>query len=251
MKKFLALFLSAAALACVLTGCADRQEPSSSVSSAFSSEGVPVPDQLPALPPEPPVLDWVKDTAVPDFLDADQKALYLRAFSAAQFLLGPSTAIVEDFPLADGSYLDMTGAAPHETVTVDGYEYCIARGRYSRWEDFQAMLDGLFTPEYQKTLLKPEDSPVLFFSSEDGETCYLNGARGSNAFYEAAGQDDEFRSDKQTDDTIQFTLIGHYADFTQDENGKEVMGESYTEEYPMELVRTDRGWRFDLFHIPY
>ena len=91
-------------------------------------------------PLEPPLPDWVKEQPVPEFLDEEQQQLFLHAFCAISFLGGVSTGGVENFPLADGSLPVIENYA---CVELDGWTYVIAQGRYRRWEDFQAMLDGL------------------------------------------------------------------------------------------------------------
>ena len=42
------------------------------------------------------------DQPVPAFLDAEQQALFLRAYSAASFLMGCSTSGVDSYPLDGG-----------------------------------------------------------------------------------------------------------------------------------------------------
>ena len=69
--------------------------------------------------------------------------------------MGCSTSGVDSYPLDGG---DPPELGDYETVTLDsGWTYLVAQGRYARWEDFQAMLDGIFTPAYQEKLLWTEN----------------------------------------------------------------------------------------------
>lgn len=140
------LVLLAAGLALVLGACtapaAEAPTPPAEVTPAST--------EAPA-PAEPPIPDWMADQPAPAFLDAEQQALFLRAYSAASFLMGCSTSGVDSYPLDGG---DPPELGDYETVTLDsGWTYLVAQGRYARWEDFQAMLDGIFTPAYQEELL--------------------------------------------------------------------------------------------------
>ena len=144
------LVLLAAGLALVLGACtapaAEAPTPPAEVTPAST--------EAPA-PAEPPIPDWMADQPVPAFLDAEQQALFLRAYSAASFLMGCSTSGVDSYPLDGG---DPPELGDYETVTLDsGWTYLVAQGRYARWEDFQAMLDGIFTPAYQEKLLWTEN----------------------------------------------------------------------------------------------
>lgn len=99
------LVLLAAGLALVLGACtapaAEAPTPPAEVTPA-STEVTPASTEAPA-PAEPPIPDWMADQPAPAFLDAEQQDLFRRAFAAANFLMGPVKASVEDFPLEDGS----------------------------------------------------------------------------------------------------------------------------------------------------
>lgn len=139
----------------------------------------PTPTPIPAL--EPPLSDSTKAQPVPDFLDTDQQALFLHAFEAANFLMGCETSYVDRFPFDDGSMPDLDHC---QTVELGGDLYVISVGRYARWADFKAMMDALFTSEYQEELLyftRAHGTPQpLFTSTEDGRLCYLDASRGSS-----------------------------------------------------------------------
>lgn len=210
--------------------------------------GTPAPTPAPD-PPEPPLTDADLSRPVPDFLDEEQLDLYRHAFSAANFLMGCSTAIIEDYPRPDGSTVEWTLEHPHETYELDGATYLVAMGRYQKWDDFQAMMDGLFTPEYQKELL----APGLFASTEAGRLCFLEADRGSDLEYGWSDAPDSFVLVEQTEDAIDFNLVGHYAILDAGSAGgavPTVVGE-YTLEYPIRLEQTDLGWRVAEIHLPY
>lgn len=204
-------------------------------------------------PAEPPLLDWMAEQPVPEFLDEEQQALFLHAFSAANFLMGCDTNTVEEYP-------DEAGAAgclkQHETVEIDGNIYTVALGRFRRWDDFQAMLDGLFTPEYQQALLSSEmgdgTTLPLFRPTGDGLLCYIDAGRGSDLEYGWCETPDSYELVSQTGDEIVFHLIGHYATLDYDaEKDMPVPVDEYTIAYPIRMERTENGWRFAEFHLPY
>ncbi len=202
---------------------------------------------------EPPIPDWLSDEPVPDFLDPEQQDLYCRARAAASFLMGCDTIRVDlDFPLSDGTTPEI---AAWETVTLDnGQTYLLSAGRYQRWEDFQAMLDGLFTPEYQEELLWTENLDgegfPLFTSTPDGRMCFIDASRGSDLEYDWCDTPDSFELVSQTEDELVFDLVGHYADLTAEPDAQGRRPE-YTQRYPIRMERTGEGWRLAEFHIPY
>ncbi|MFQ7854931.1 MAG: hypothetical protein ACLRIS_07210 [Flavonifractor plautii] len=122
------LVLLAAGLALVLGACtARRQRPPrpggghSGLDGGPSSGGAPIPD-------------WMADQPAPAFLDAEQQALFLRAYSAASFSWAAPPAAWTAIPGRRRS----AGAGDYETVTLDsGWTYLVAQGRYARWEDFR------------------------------------------------------------------------------------------------------------------
>lgn len=246
MKRLFPLL--AALMLCFLAGCASQHRDAPAASP--QAQPIPVPDELPALPPEPPLLDLVTDRPCPDFLNSEQQDLYLRACSAFHFLT-VSHDLVECFPLADGSRLDRNGNIPHETLILDGVEYTRSMGRFRRWDDFQTMLDGLFTTAYQQELLHPDGGPATFISDEDGGMCYLSGSRESSRSYSFANIPDRFRLVSKSDDVIRFDLIGHYADLVHSKDGRTELGPVTTQSFPIRMARTDEGWRFEEFHLPY
>ena len=241
------LVLLAAGLALVLGACA---APTAETPTP-PAEVTPASTEAPA-PAEPPIPDWMADQPVPAFLDAEQQALFLRAYSAASFLMGCSTSGVDSYPLDGG---DPPELGDYETVTLDsGWTYLVAQGRYARWEDFQAMLDGIFTPAYQEKLLWTENMDggrfPIFTADGEGRTCFLELERGSSLEYGWADVPDTYELVSQSEDAVEFYLVGHYANLTvqPDETGARPLS---TERWPIRMERTAGGWRVSEFHVPY
>lgn len=213
----------------------------------------PEPTPAPVLAVEPPIPEWLAEEPVPDFLDAEQQALFVHARAAASFLMGCSTTTVDDFPLADGS---LPGNTTWESVELEnGWTYLISCGRYRQWDDFQAMMDGLFTKAYREELLKTEfmDGTVCpkFTATEDGRMCYLELDRGSSLEYGWCDTPDSFELVSQTEDEVVFNLIGHYAVLETGEDGMPNPVDETTEAYPIRMERTQAGWRVAEFHVAY
>ena len=68
---------------------------------------------------------------------------------------------------------------------------------------------------------------------------------------------DEFALTAQTDQQIDFTVTAHYSypyprrDETEEERDRRLETRyEYTRTYPVTLVNTDAGWRFDAFTTP-
>lgn len=176
---------------------------------------------------EPPLTEEDWDEPLPDFLDEEQQALYLRAKAIFPVFSGDTTNIDSLFG----------GEAGGESFEQDGVRYCISTGRYRQWADFMEMMRSIFTEEYIAELTGAEtDSPAFF--EKDGLLCYLEGARGSRFGYQ---ESDEFQLTEETEEEVSFDLIGHYLPVGG--------GEIYTESYPIRMVRTEAGWRIAEFAL--
>ncbi|HIT08356.1 MAG TPA: hypothetical protein IAB55_04645 [Candidatus Merdivicinus faecavium] len=174
---------------------------------------------------EPPLTEEDWNEPLPDFLDEEQQALYLRAKAIFPVFSGDTTNIDSMFG----------GEAGGESFEQDGVRYCISTGRYRQWADFMEMMRSIFTEEYIAELTGAEtDSPAFF--EKDGLLCYLEGARGSRFGYQ---ESDEFQLTEETEEEVSFDLIGHYLPVGG--------GEIYTESYPIRMVRTEAGWRIAEF----
>lgn len=249
----LAVVMALSLTACGTAASTPSETPVTVTSNRFTQAPTPEAAATPAPTPEPlnepPILDSVKDQPVPEFLDAEQQDLFLRAYSAAIFLWCYSYGL-EDFPLKEGHVWE----DPDEVVVIDDMPYVMAQGRYARWDDFKAMMDGLFTAEYQEdvmTLVPLEGkSRPRFISTGNGRLCFLDTQMGGDIEYAWCHTPDSYELVSQTEDEIVFDFIGHYAHQGYDpEADRPTLLDEYTETYPIRMVKTDGGWRFDEFRI--
>ena len=150
---------------------------------------------------------------VPDFLDEGQQRLYRQAHSLYIHLLGDGVEYWELYP--------QTG--PHETVEIDGRTYLASRGPFAAWKDFDAAIRAVFTDEFWTALNKAE-----IYVCHGEQLCFLDVERGVGYY----------RDDSRPDT---FTLTGYYS-------APGGGGEEYTIDFPIRMVRTEAGWRFDEFH---
>lgn len=246
----------AAALILSLAACGPAPVPSDTPTPAVSAEPMAAPTPTaPVLAVEPPLSGWTLAQPVPEFLNAEQQALFLHAYEAAHFLELSTSGFLEYYPDENGVVPALSGQ--QETVEIGGNIYTVSVGRFRRWEDFKAMMDGLFTADYQDSLLNggTNDAPYpRFTSTEDGRLCYMDGMRGSNIDYGFCDTPDSYELVSQSEDEIIFNLIGHYANLETAEIGEEGQPhptEEYTLSYPIRMERTDAGWRVAEFHLPY
>lgn len=257
MKRLWFLLLVLLALALFLAACgaagapssvppvADVPEPASvsAVSDAYVYE-YPEFD----LPQEPP-LDYghlgFYVQAAPDFLDAGQQDLYLRACAMAPPLFLNAEHIESFYPPLEGG-APQKGAGREKYVPEDAslavYGYSYSRGRYQSWAHFSAVMEDIFTEECFDALNTQHGYP-LFMEGEGGRLAFAEGARGANINH--TGLPDEFNLISMTENEISFEVIGHY----QPPDG----GASYEEAAarPIKLVRTGEGWRVAQFSVTY
>lgn len=197
---------------------------------------------------EPPLSEWTLAQPVPEFLDEEQKALFLHAYEASSFLFC-GTAGYEHFLPEDDTWTTA------DYVVIDDMTYLVAQGRYARWEDFKAMMDGLFTAEYQDDLLNTIVGGIshpLFTSTEDGRLCFLDTQMGSDLEYGWCDTPDSYELVSQSEDEIVFDIIGHYVHLGYDpENDIPVPQDEYTQAYPIRMELTGQGWRVAEFHRPF
>lgn len=199
----------------------------------------------PQIPVDPAV-----NVSVPIFLSAGNQWLYQRAYSLYSHLFGADTSAIDEWAWSGSEPLP-----PAEPVEVDGYTYLPSTGLFARWEYLEYVALSVFTPgfwEERNTWLDNDGNPHQTFINVDGRTYYLNGARGSsgrNPYFP-----DTFHLPEQSDTEISFVLVGYYSEVLRE-------GESFEERdarladrwdtyrgYPMKLVLTENGWRFDEFH---
>ena len=216
----LALLLALAALS--LAACtAQPPEPTPSPSHSPAEETAPA-------GPHIPLDEQSLSVPVPDFLDEEQQLLYRQAYSLYIHLLGCESSGVEYSEL-----YSQTG--PHETVEINGRTYLAAQGPFAAWKDFDAAVHAVFTDEFWTARNKAE-----IYVCHGEQLCFLDVGRGAG-YYRDDSRPDTFTLVEQTEDAIAFTLTGYYTAWGEG-------GEDYTIDFPMSLVRTEEGWRFDEFH---
>lgn len=186
---------------------------------------------------------------VPDFLDADQQLLYRQATTLYTALFGPNTESIDTWP--GPVELPRTDA-----VQVDGESYLPAIGLFANWDDLETAVLSVFTQEFwdsHNRLQHNDGSYYNIYTNVDGRTCYIPMARGN--YGTNLNFPDTYHLPRMTDTEISFVLVGYYS------KPWPLEGESYEERdarladhwetyggYPMKLVLTENGWRFDEFH---
>lgn len=188
----------------------------------------------PASTAEPPIPGYYLDIPLPDFLDKGQQELYLRAKTIYCAIRNDTTAI-DSFPFDDGC----SAPFPAQTFETEHGRYYVSTGRYQIWDDFDSMMHGIFTDEYVRELTGADEEYPSFFE-KDGLLCYLDAASGSRRGYQTP---DEYNLLKKTETAIAFEVIGHY-------ESHDYEGVIETEAFPIRMVRTEEGWRFDQFAVP-
>lgn len=192
------------------------------------------------------------DQPAPAFLDAEQQALFLRAYSAASFLMGCSTSGVDSYPLDGG---DPPELGDYETVTLDsGWTYLVAQGGTPGGRTSRPCWTASSPRRTRRSccgrrIWTGERFPI-FTADGEGRTCFLELERGSSLEYGWADVPDTYELVSQSEDAVEFYLVGHYADLTvqPDETGARPLS---TERWPIRMERTADGWRVSEFHVPY
>ncbi len=201
---------------------------------------------------EPPLSEEDMSIVKPDFLNDEQQMLYCRAYSLYQHMFGGDTSGIEYDELMSKEEVN---AFQYETVDIGDYTYKKALGRYRYWEHFDAVIHSVFTHRFwnERNILSIENESGIYLE-KDGDLYFLELGRGSGYYYNENFRD-EFVLLEKTDSEILFTLIGHYTpvwpkegENSEQRNVRRAKGYDYTIEFPMKMVRTENGWRFDEFH---
>lgn len=189
---------------------------------------------------------------VPDFLNEEQQEQYRFAhYLYGRMFGGDTTAVEELFPLVHVPLEGYEDAYTYESVEYGDYGY------YYRstvpYADFDAAVRSVFTDDFWETRSGIADGTPIY-ADLDGTLIMLELSRGAGYFYNE-NFPDEFRLEEQTEDKISFTLIGHYSPVwpeegeTYEERDARLLDRyEYTHEFPITMVLTDKGWRFDAFH---
>lgn len=192
-----------------------------------------------------PLDEYAQAAPVPDFLDEEQQLLYRRAYAMYGHIFGANTEEVDNWP-GGGGY------GSSDAVERNGWGYVPATGLYRNWNDFQEAVLSVFTQEYWDARNNLGDGQPIY-TNIDGQLHYVAAARGNygcNPSFPST-----FRLMERTDDAISFVVTGYYSEPWPME------GESYEErdarlasywdysvDFPIRMVKTQDGWRFDEFH---
>ncbi len=231
--------------------------PSSGSPPVQITASVPAPSPSPEPVPTPDreaLAAYFASVPVPDFLEEGQQEQYRLAHYLYTHMFGGSTTAVEDMfplihiPLSDGGYT-------YEVVSYEGMDgYYLSQYPYA---DFDATVRSVFTDRFWQEcnwLLFGDEALYPIYADLNGALGVLDLERGSGYYYNDHFPD-QFRLEEQTEDRISFTLIGHYSPVwpyegeTYEERDARLEREyEYTLEFPITMVLTDAGWRFDEFH---
>ena len=187
--------------------------------------------------------------AVPDFLDARQQTLYRQAAALYDAMFGGETTGIDyKFPAPDAP-LDA-----YSTYTPDGSDctYISSHSRWS-WADFDRVVHGVFTDRLWAELNETDlDGSPSVYIEHDGQLYILDCSYGGQYYNNVFP--DEFTLVGQTDERIDFTVTAHYSyPYPREGESYEERDErlrtscEFTLTFPVVLLRTDAGWRFDVF----
>ena len=235
MRRRSCELLSAAALFLLLAGCAAKPGPSAQLDALTDADL--------------PLSDAARLRAAPEFLTEEQQTLYRRAFALYSAMFdGETTGIDDAFPAQDGQ-------TEHDEYTPDGSDctYVSSNSRWRSWADFDRVVHGLFTDALWSACNDSGNGPI--YMEYDGRLFILDCAYGDQYYNDNIP--DEFALTAQTDQRIDFTVTAHYSypyprrDETEEERDRRLETRyEYTRTYPVTLVNTDAGWRFDAFTTP-
>ena len=210
----------------------------------------PEPAPEPVLPSdlslEPPLDEDVLSIAVPDFLTEEQQRLYRRAYTLYQHMFSGWTLAI-DYIADDTGTLHFENNT-WELIRLDDYGYCLAQNRYRDWALFDAVIHSVFTDDFWEernyvSSIYDDGVMIPVYRNIDGRLGVVEMERGDGlAEYVPP---DEFVLAEQTSHSISFVLVAHYADHYYESLEER---NEWTLEFPIRMVLTEDGWRFDEFH---
>lgn len=194
-----------------------------------------------------PLDDYALAAPIPDFLDQEQQLLYRQTYALYGHIFGANTEEVDNWPghigygFGDGAVIEREG----------GY-YVPATGLYANWADFEQAVLSVFTQDFWNSRNGTGSSKL--YINEGGTLYYQAAARGSSGGN--PNFPETFRLVEKTDDTISFIMTGYYSDprpyYGSASDAKIeawlAAGWESSIEFPMRMVKTENGWRFDEFH---
>lgn len=188
---------------------------------------------------------------VPDFLTDEQKLLYLRAYKMMLIRIG--TYAIDDTQYFPCDNPDTTRTYT-DTISVDGYEYTPALNHYRQWDSFYSTLRGIFTEGFLDSDYLSFDG-VTYFRPIEGNMYYISTECGFDPGYNQDSTSMDFTLQEETPDKIVIQVTATYA---IDESSSQAFRQavldgliSNTKNYSITLVRSDDGWRFSQFNVPY
>ncbi len=159
--------------------------------------------------------------ALPKFLSPEQKLLFLKAQGLYDGYC-PGVANVR-------GYLGFTDT--EETITgPNGWSYALEQ-LYPTLREWTEALDQVFTPSFAESCFLNTDDEVPAWTEQDGRLYFVGGDRGSSCPGELS-----FELLEKTEERIRFSALAFW------ENDQ-----PYRVEYPIEMVKTADGWRFENF----
>ena len=208
MKKLLFAALAALTLL-ALAGCAAEPAGPDATEYYLTDEDVPLDERALA-------------RAVPDFLTEEQQTLYRQAAALYDAMFGGETTGIDyAFPSPDAL------TDEYSTYTPDGSDYTYIRSdcRWQSWADFDRVVRGVFTDRLWAELNEADfDGSPSVYIEHDGQLYILDCSYGDQYYNNVFP--DEFALVEQTDERCApFALAA----------------------FPVVLLRTDAGWRFDAF----
>ncbi len=192
-----------------------------------------------------PLDDYAQAAPVPDFLDEEQQLLYRQTYTMYEHIFVPNTEEVDNWP-GGGGYSG-GGAVDH-----NGWSYVPATGLYCNWTDFQEAVLSVFTQEYWDARNDLGDGQPIY-ANIGGQLHYVaaaRGNRGNNTYFP-----ETFHLVSRTEDSISFVTTAYYTEHpgSVPQEGWDAYLQSrwdYSLEFPIRMVKTENGWRFDEFYCP-
>lgn len=134
----------------------------------------------------------------------------------------------------------------------NGWSYVPATGLYCNWNDFQEAVLSVFTQEYWDARNDLGDGQPIY-ANIDGQLHYVaaaRGNRGNNTYFP-----ETFQLVSRTEDSIFFVTTAYYTEHpgSVPPEGWDAYLQSrwdYSLEFPIRMVKTENGWRFDEFYCP-
>lgn len=194
-----------------------------------------------------PINDEDVSIPIPSFLNTEQKNLYIKAYKFFAVFAIETLCLDTMFPD------DYSGDYSTKEIFVNDISYLKAIGRYSVWNDFMSVCEALFTDSYFKELNKMSslnDAPQ--FIDIDGITHFHNIVGSMNPGYDREAMPETFELIEKSDVKIEFKVIAETTVYAYNENTNETyIDGTNIHEYTIILVKTENGWRFSKFNIPY